>query len=120
MILKLHHAEVIIRRGQEDLARRFYCELLGLKEIPKPANLSKNGGLWLELGANQIHLSIDDGFDPAQTKAHLAYQVHDLAALLSRLEAAGFQTKMNEAITGYTRANVRDPFGNRIEFMQAN
>ena len=118
LIKRLHHAEIIIPRGKEDEARAFYCELLGLQEISKPVQLRANGGIWLQLGENQVHLSIQDGYDPRTTKAHLAYEVTDLALLGAKLKARGFELIPNESIPGYIRGNIRDPFGNRIEFLQ--
>jgi len=58
-MLDLHHADLIIPRGAESEARKFYCELLGLTEIQKPEKLQKNGGLWLQLGNAQLHLSYE-------------------------------------------------------------
>lgn len=118
MVLGLNHADVIIPRGQEEKAREFYCGFLGLTEIPKPASLGGRGGLWLQLGPVQVHLSIQDGYDPRQTKAHLAYEVADLAELRQALAQRGIEFKENIPVPGYIRGDIRDPFGNRIEFMQ--
>ena len=117
-ILKLHHADIIIPRGSEDLAREFYCNFLGFQEIEKPQVLKKNGGLWLCAGETQIHLSIQDGYDPSKTKAHLAYEVTDLNLLKIELENRQFKWNENTPIPGFIRGDIRDPFGNRIEFLQ--
>jgi len=71
-VLRLNHADIIIPRRSENLARQFYCEFLGFKEVSKPEDLRKNGGLWLQIENVQVHLSIQDGFDPSKTKSHLA------------------------------------------------
>ena len=39
MILSVHHAQITIPKGAEAEAREFYCEFLGLKEVPKPESL---------------------------------------------------------------------------------
>ena len=117
-ILKLHHADIIIPRGSEDLAREFYCNFLGFQEIEKPQSLKKNGGVWLLAGEIQIHLSIQEGYDPSKTKAHLAYEVTDLNLLKIELENRQIKWNENTPIPGFIRGDIRDPFGNRIEFLQ--
>jgi hypothetical protein len=44
----LDHVQLAMPRGQEDAARRFYCGVLGLPEIPKPAHLAARGGVWFQ------------------------------------------------------------------------
>jgi catechol 2,3-dioxygenase-like lactoylglutathione lyase family enzyme len=117
-VLKLNHADIIIPRGTESLARDFYCSFLGFVEIEKPVDLRKNGGLWLQLENVQIHLSVQDEFDPSKTKAHLAYEVSDLEALKSALTERKIKWNENSPVPGFIRGDIRDPFGNRIEFLQ--
>ena len=52
------------------------------------------------------------------TKAHLAYQVNDLDAWQNVLSSAGYTILVGEPIPGYERFETRDPFGNRLEFIQ--
>ena len=117
-ILRLNHADIIIPRGSETRAREFYCDFLGFEEVEKPVSLRKNGGLWLKVADVQIHLSIQDGYDPSVTKAHLAYEVSDLSTLREGLAARGIKWNENSPVPGFVRGDVRDPFGNRIEFLQ--
>jgi catechol 2,3-dioxygenase-like lactoylglutathione lyase family enzyme len=118
MILGLHHAQVTIPVGAEDAARRFFCGELGLREVPKPAVLAVRGGFWLEVGALQLHVGVEDHVDRRGTKAHVAFEVDDLAALRARLEGLGLETLDGEAIPGLARFEFRDPFGNRMEIVQ--
>ena len=74
MILKVQHAQITIPKGEEAKAREFYCDFLGLQEIPKPESLQGRGGFWMELDGFQIHVGTEDDFDRAKTKAHLAYR----------------------------------------------
>lgn len=117
-ISRLHHAQIAIPTGQEDTARQFYCNLLGLREIPKPESLAGRGGLWLELGDIQLHIGVEDGVDHSATKAHLAYQVGDIGYWRDLLTKAGYTIAESVPIPGYERCETRDPFGNRIEFIQ--
>ena len=117
MIDRLHHVNISVPTDQVAEARAFYCGLLGLWEIPKPGSLLANGGFWLELAEQEIHISIEDGVDRLKTKAHIAFQVADIAAWRSKLEAAGFALLEGTVIPGYTRFETRDPFGNRLEII---
>jgi len=115
-IVGLDHVQLAIPTGAEDRAREFYVDLLGLKEIPKPPQLSPQG-CWLEGGEVRLHLGVDPDFRPAR-KAHVALLTNDLAALRARLEAAGQETRDDTPIKGYARFFTSDPFGNRIELME--
>lgn len=120
-IVGLHHAQITIPRAAEAQARQFYCEVLGLPEISKPASLQSRGGFWLQVGDRQVHVGVEDGVDgvdrPA-TKAHLAYQVTNIATWQERLQTHGLKILDSVPIPGYHRFETRDPFGNRIEFIQ--
>lgn len=115
-IIGLDHVQLAIPAGGEDRARAFYAGLLGMIEVPKPATLSASG-CWFVGGAVNLHLGVDPAFRAA-TKAHPALLVDDLAALRSRLEAAGCETSNDKPIAGYQRFFTVDPFGNRIELME--
>ncbi len=117
MIVRVHHAQITIPVGAEDECRRFYCDLLGLSEIPKPAALMERKGLWLELGDLQIHVGTQNDANRSASKAHLAYEVEDLAGWRSRLHANGVNVIEGVSIPGYERFEFRDPFGNRVEFL---
>ena len=114
----LHHVQITIPTGAEEAARRFYCGVLGLTEIAKPASLADRGGFWVQLGAVQIHIGTEQGVDRAATKAHLAYEVTNLAAWRLRLAEAGCTILGGIPVPGYDRFETRDPFANRIELMQ--
>ena len=75
--LRIHHAQITIPRGAEEEARHFYCEVMGLTEIPKPDSLK--GRARSGSGSDvEIHVGTEDGGGRNRTKAHLAYQVEDL------------------------------------------
>jgi catechol 2,3-dioxygenase-like lactoylglutathione lyase family enzyme len=116
-IVGLDHLQLAMPRGREAEARAFYGGILGLREIVKPANLAPRGGVWFELGTQQLHLGVEGDFRAAQ-KAHPAFRVHDLAALRARLEREGYKPYEDEPLAGYRRCYVADPFGNRLELME--
>jgi len=114
----IDHVQLAIPVGGEALARRFYGELLGLAEVPKPPNLAARGGAWFQCGPLQLHLGIESEFRPAK-KAHPALLVSDLAGLLNTLTAAGCEVKYDSVpVQGFDRAFISDPFGNRIELVE--
>ncbi|GMN03063.1 VOC family protein [Erythrobacter sp. MTPC3] len=115
-VIGIDHVQLAIPAGGEDAMRTFFCDLLGMIEVPKPSNLSPSG-LWLKGGAAHLHVGVDPHFKPA-SKAHPAFLVADLATLRTRLEAAGYETRDDKPVDGYTRFFTADPFGNRIELMQ--
>jgi catechol 2,3-dioxygenase-like lactoylglutathione lyase family enzyme len=117
-ILGLHHAQITVPKGAEAEARRFYCEVLGLPEIEKPASLKERGGFWLQVGDREVHVGTEDEVDRYQTKAHLAYRVENLAAWREHLESHGITVKDSIPIPGFDRFEFRDPFGNRIELIE--
>ncbi len=117
MITGLHHIQLTAPPHSQDLARKFYGELLGLVEIEKPAGLKARGGVWFEVGEQQLHIGIEPDFR-APRKSHPAFSVAGLAALREQLENAGYTSEDDELLIGYNRFYVRDPFGNRLEFIE--
>lgn len=116
-VYAIDHVQLAMPPGKEPEARSFYCDVLGLTEVPKPEPLAMRGGAWFESGELKIHLGIETDFRPAK-KAHPALLVEDLEALLERLRNAGFKTLPGEDLDGLKRSFTEDPFGNRIELMQ--
>lgn len=117
-ILSIDHVQIAMPPGEEDKARAFYIDILGFVEIPKPAELAKRGGAWFESHGVQFHIGVESDFKPAR-KAHPAFIVNDLDALLAKVQSAGYETDTSQPhLDGYKRAHVFDPFGNRIELMQ--
>ena len=84
---------------------------------PKPAELAKRGGVWFESEYLKIHLGVEAEFRPAR-KAHPALLVEDLRALLVLLRERGISVVDDDALEGFFRVYVSDPFGNRIELME--
>ena len=114
MIIGVDHVQVAAPSGSEDAARAFYGELLGLPELDKPERLRARGGVWFAVGDEQLHVGIEDDFQPAW-KAHPALAVSrasELRALAHRLDAAGHKVRWDGP-----RFYVADPFGNRLELL---
>ena len=110
----LDHVQLAIPPGGEAVARTFWCDLLDLTELPKPASLRGRGGLWLDTGGPALHLGVEDPFAPAR-KAHPCFAVPDLPALAARLAGAGRPVRPDHSLDR-PRLFTEDPFGNRLEF----
>ncbi|MBA2737199.1 MAG: VOC family protein [Pyrinomonadaceae bacterium] len=119
LILRVQHAQITIPKGAEENAREFYCAFLGLREVPKPLSLQGRGGFWLEIESFQIHVGTEDGVEREKSKAHIAYEVRDLSGWREKLENRGVKILEGVPIPHYDRFEFRDPFGNRVEFLEA-
>ena len=114
----IHHIQLAMPVGEEDAGRRFYGDLLGLTEIPKPSELAPRGGIWVRSGDLEVHLGVERAdFRPAN-KAHPAFLVDGLDDLRGQLEEAGYRIDEDVQLEGFRRFHVRDPFGNRLELVE--
>jgi catechol 2,3-dioxygenase-like lactoylglutathione lyase family enzyme len=117
-IISIDHVQIAMPAGEEEKARAFYVNVLSFVEIPKPAELAKRGGAWFQSQNVQLHLGVEADFKSAR-KAHPAFIVSDLDALISKVQEAGYEIDTSQPpLDGYKRAHVFDPFGNRIELME--
>ena len=116
-IAEIDHVQLAGPPGCEERARRFFGEILGMEELPKPPALQARGGVWFRCGAHQLHIGIEKEFRPAR-KAHPAFRVEDLKALRTRLRASGIAFQEDDLLPGADRIYVDDPFGNRLEFLE--
>ena len=76
----IDHVQLAMPPGGEPAAVAFYEGVLGIPQVPKPAELAVRGGCWFERGALRVHLGVEPEFVPAR-KAHPAFAVVDLAAI---------------------------------------
>jgi catechol 2,3-dioxygenase-like lactoylglutathione lyase family enzyme len=116
-VLSIDHVQLAMPAGREDDARAFYSGLLGINEIPKPAQLAARGGCWFENGPLKVHLGVEADFRPAR-KAHPALLVEDLQSLVAALAGTGITVNADEVLAGFDRVYVDDPFGNRLELLE--
>ena len=95
-------------------ARRFYGELLGLRENPNSPDDD-----WIEYEAGNVTLAVmtphthDYEFSPLPPGT-LAFRVPDVADAKAKLEAAGIQVKEMWDSGKCQGAGVNDPSGNPI------
>lgn len=115
----IEHVQLAMPVGGEVAARAFYSGLLGLPERPKPPKLAARGGCWFEGPGVKVHLGVEADFRPA-LKAHPALLVDDLTGLVEALLGRDCAVAHDDPVDGRARCYVSDPFGNRIELMQAD
>jgi catechol 2,3-dioxygenase-like lactoylglutathione lyase family enzyme len=117
-ITVIDHVQIAAPRALEAEVVRFYREVLGLTEIPKPEELRARGGAWFQIGNLQMHIGIDpDGGGP-KSKRHVCFLVEDLAKAKAAVTAQGVTIEEESAAEGLSRFFVRDPADNRIEIGQ--
>jgi catechol 2,3-dioxygenase-like lactoylglutathione lyase family enzyme len=122
MILSVDHVQVMIPTGRLDDALVFYIDLLGFTRVPKPADMRQSGA-WLTSGAVNLHLGEDLAMTEADfvasPNAHPAMRVDNFLDLMRLAEQKGLKVRVDSGPSGFHRGSIWDPFGNRIELMQA-
>ena len=116
-LLRIDHVQITAPRAREREARQFYVNVLGLRELERPRTIPA-GGLWFALGeATELHVVLaDDPFRPPLGD-HFAVAVDDLESVKRRLTDNSVSYSPSPVRAGYERVFMRDPFGNRIEFL---
>ena len=117
-LVAIDHVQLAMPPGAEDEATAFYEGLLGLERRPKPPVLAARGGCWFSNDDVVVHLGVEADFRSAK-KAHPALRVEGFEALCAELEAHGHPVRPDHDLPGVRRGYVDDPFGNRIELIEA-
>lgn len=115
--MKLDHIQLAMPIGEEDKARGFFSDVLGMSEEDKPYPLNERGGCWFRKGSVILHVGVESEFAP-QKKAHPAFVVADLHELEQRLKYEGHPVVWDGALANRKRFYTADPLGNRIEFLK--
>ncbi|WP_221563939.1 VOC family protein [Alkalihalobacillus sp. TS-13] len=115
---RLHHVQICIPTGEEEEARKFYSEVLGMTEIEKPKALKKNGGLWFQVADIELHIGTEPYTE--KSKRHPAFEITDLDRVRDHLQAHDVTVKEETQIPGMKRFSFFDPFHNRIEFLETH
>jgi len=113
-----------------DQSRRFYRDLLGMREVPRPA--FGFPGLWFQAGTTQIHMNTDSpeagpaGMPPFEGNQpsrgfHFAFIVDDAHAAARHLEQEGviIVTGPRSRPDGSVQLYVYDPDGYLVEICSA-
>jgi glyoxylase I family protein len=113
LVTGIHHVSLVVTDLER--SRRFYGEVLGLPEIPRPATFDFVV-VWFDLGTQHIHLVPREMAD-APSPRHFAFHVVDAVAARAQFAEFGVKTRETTPIPGCDRFFVHDPDGNLIEIM---
>lgn len=116
-IRELNH--VMIRVADLDASVRFYHDVVGLKQVHRPA--FDFPGAWFALGEQQLHLVGDPEAPSSSGHHHFALWVDDPAEAKRELLARGW-TRLrgpNARPDGVMQLFVTDPDGYIFELMSA-
>ncbi|WP_027962162.1 lactoylglutathione lyase [Halomonas halodenitrificans] len=126
----MQYLHTMVRVSDLDASLRFYCDLLGLKEVRRKEN--EKGRFTLvflaapedearstELKAPELELTYNwdpEEYDGGRNFGHLAYRVDDIYALCETLQDAG--VTINRPPRDGHMAFVRSPDGISVELLQ--
>lgn len=115
--MRLHHVNVVVPPGATGTVVPFYVDVLGLRQVAKPAEGVAATGAWFDIDdTSQVHVSEREG--PTHPQSHFGLVVDDFDGTLARLAAAGAHWEDQAPIFGGRRGFTRDPVGNRIELIE--
>jgi len=129
VVARLQHVGLIV--SDLERSRRFYGQVLGLEEVPRPANFTF-AGAWFRFGETEIHLLAEADTtgragapEPGPSAAfglvgHIALAVEDLEAAVARLEenAVPLIGGPMPRGDGVTQVFFRDPDGHVLELFE--
>ena len=116
-ITRLQHAAITVPIEGLEAARRFYSDVLGLKEVPRPPELQSRPGIWYTFGTTELHIQTRSNVPPEKGDRHPALVVDDIEGWRERFTEHAVDVIDQPTIYGRRRFNVRDPFGNLLELM---
>src|SRR5437763_9618583 len=103
-IKAIDHCSVII--SDVERSRRFYRDLLGLKEIARPRTFDFVV-VWFDLGNQHLHLLLKDRPDTLSAR-HFALRVTDAAAARTYFREHGVTCQETTPIPGADRFFIAD------------
>ncbi|HEY0981564.1 MULTISPECIES: VOC family protein [unclassified Schlesneria] len=124
-VRSLDHVTIVVK----DLAatRRFYVDLLGMQEVPRPAFSFE--GQWFQAGPTLIHTILEfEGSGPAGSAAcansrghHFAFLVDDCHAAARKIIERGieFVSPPKQRPDGAVQLFINDPDGHLVELCSA-
>jgi catechol 2,3-dioxygenase-like lactoylglutathione lyase family enzyme len=111
-----------------EATRRFYVDVLGMNEVPRPA--FRFPGLWFQMGSVQIHATrespeagragwADQGGKVVSRGHHFAFRVDDVSRALAALEGQGVRiaSPLQQRPDGYRQVYLYDPDGHVVELV---
>jgi catechol 2,3-dioxygenase-like lactoylglutathione lyase family enzyme/uncharacterized protein YunC (DUF1805 family) len=123
-VKSIDHVTLVVKDLER--SRQFYVDILGMREVPRPA--FSFAGSWFQASATQIHLILEySGSGPAgnlvpeerrsSRSHHVAFLVDDAEAVVPLLQARNVRvlSGVKPRPDGYLQVFVTDPDGHVIE-----
>jgi catechol 2,3-dioxygenase-like lactoylglutathione lyase family enzyme/uncharacterized protein YunC (DUF1805 family) len=123
-VKSIDHVTLVVKDLER--SRRFYVDVLGMREVPRPA--FSFAGSWFQAGATQIHLILEfagsgpaGNLLPAQQRTsrthHFAFVVDDAQAAFAHLQQCEVTlvSSPKPRPDGYLQVFVTDPDGHVVE-----
>jgi catechol 2,3-dioxygenase-like lactoylglutathione lyase family enzyme len=111
----LQHVSSPYPEGEAASVRRFYGEVLGLREQLAPSTLADMNLVWFSAGDGR-ELHFFPGRPDVESARHFCFDIDDLEETRRNLQAAGLEPFDDTPIPNRPRFFCRDPVGNLIEF----
>jgi catechol 2,3-dioxygenase-like lactoylglutathione lyase family enzyme len=111
----LQHVSSPYPEGEAASVRKFYGEVLGLREQPTPSSLGGMSLVWFSAG-DGLELHFFPGSPDVVSERHFCFDIDDLEETRKRLQEAGLAPYDALPIPNRPRFFCRDPVGNLIEF----
>src|SRR3990170_1720036 len=116
-LLRVDHVQVTAPRAREREARHFYAGVLGLRELERPRTIPASALSFALHEVTELHVVMEENPFRPPLGDHFAVAVDDLESVKRRLADHNVGYNPSPVRGGYERVFVRDPFGNRIEFL---
>lgn len=110
---RLDHILITVPIGKREEARNFYSRTMGLEEIE---GNHPNSALWFHIAGIELHIIEEEKGDLYAN--HPAFEIKGLEATRSYFLEKGVEISYSSKIEGRERFFIRDPFDNRIEFIE--
>ena len=101
---------------QRAAAWKFYCKVLGGRQVWRLGVAGGDGSLWFEVGNSLI----EAGPQLRNARARMAFAVEVIEDLAARCWDAGFSVLVRERRHGPPSYAVIDPFGRRVDLVPGN
>jgi len=101
---------------QRAAAWKFYCKVLGGRQVSRLGVAGGDGSLWFEVG----HALIETGPQFRDARARMAFAAEVVEDLAARCWDAGFSVLVRERRRGPPSFAVIDPFGRQVDLIPSD
>ena len=114
--IRADHINICVTPEQLEEARRFYVDVIGLKQIERPDHLFSTPGYWFDIGDIQLHVGVEP--QKPRSARHIAFEIKNVDDALKLFKDHNVEIAEEPVSPGRKRFAFIDPFGNRMELLQ--